>query len=206
MQSIDSKILNSVHGRGIGCVVTPTDFLAFGSRQAVDTVLHRLVKKKILQRVARGLYYFPKTDPVIGPLSPTNDAIIKALKGRDKISLQPSGGYAANLLGLSEQVPMKLVLLTNGPTRRVELGKKVIILKHTTPRAMATAGRVSGTVIQALRHLGQRNVDDSIIAKLMHRISDDDKKQLLQDIPYAPAWIGAVIRRIIQEKGSSSHG
>ncbi len=167
----------------------------------MDLALHRLAKKGTLRRLARGLYDYPRTDPDLGPLSPTTDAIVKALKGRDRILLQPSGGYAANLLGLSDQVPMKIVFLTDGPARRVQLGKQVIMLKHTTPRAMATAGRVSGLVIQALRHIGQRYVDDAIVARLQKRLSDDDRKQLLQDIRYASAWIAAILRRVAGPEG-----
>ncbi|MEI7637780.1 MAG: DUF6088 family protein [Syntrophus sp. (in: bacteria)] len=189
-------MLSRIYGGGKGCVVTPGDFLDLGSRSAVDLVLHRLVKKGTLRRLARGLYDYPRTDPELGPLSPPTDAIVKAIKGRDKILLQPSGGYAANLLGLSDQVPMRIVFLTDGPARRVQLGKQVIMLKHTTPRAMATAGRVSGLVTHALRHIGQRHVDDAIVARLQKRLSADDRKELLQDIRYAPAWIAAILRRV----------
>lgn len=202
MQSIDNKILNRIYGHGRGCVITPGDFLDLGSREAVDVALHRLVKKGTLRRLARGLYDFPRIDPDLGSLSPTTDAIVKALKGRDNILLQPSGGYAANLLGLSEQVPMKIVFLTDGPARRVQLGKQVIILKHTTPRAMATAGKVSGLIIQALRHIGQKYVDDTTVERLRKRLSPEDKKQLLHDIRYAPAWIAAILRRIVQQEAN----
>jgi len=201
MQSIDSKILSRIYGRGKGCVVTPGDFLDIGSRQAVDLALHRMAKKGTLRRLSRGLYDYPRTDPALGLLSPTTDAIVKSLKGRDNILLQPSGGYAANLLGLSDQVPMKIVFLTDGPARHVQIGKQVIMLKHTTPRAMATAGQVSGLVIQALRHIGQRYVDDAIVARLQKRLSVDDRKQLLQDIRYAPAWIAAILRRVAALEG-----
>lgn len=196
MQSIDSKILSRIYGRGKGCVITPGDFLDLGSRQAVDLALHRLAKKGTLRRLARGLYDYPRIDPELGLLSPTIEATVKALKGRDKILLQPSGGYAANLLGLSDQVPMKIVFLTDGPARRVQIGKQVIMLKHTTPRAMATAGRISGLVIHALRHLGQRQVDDVVVANLQKRISGSDKKVLLRDLRYAPAWIAAILRQV----------
>ncbi|HCA79032.1 MAG TPA: hypothetical protein DEP53_04790 [Bacteroidetes bacterium] len=201
MQSIDSKILSRIYGRGKGSVVTPGDFLNLGSRQAVDLALHRLAKKGTLRRLARGLYDYPRVDADLGLLSPTTEAVVKALKGRDNVLLQPSGGYAANLLGLSDQVPMKIVFLTDGPARRVQLGKQVIVLEHTTPRVMATAGRVSGLVIQALRHIGQRHVDDSTVAHLRKQLSDDDRKQLLRDIRYAPAWIAAILRRVAVLEG-----
>ncbi|MBP7906325.1 MAG: hypothetical protein KA099_13495 [Alphaproteobacteria bacterium] len=189
-------MLSRIYGRGKGCVVTPGDFLDLGSRQAVDLALHRLAKKGTLRRLARGLYDYPRIDPELGLLSPTIEATVKALKGRDKILLQPSGGYAANLLGLSDQVPMKIVFLTDGPARRVQIGKQVIMLKHTTPRAMATAGRISGLVIQALRHLGQRQVDDAVVANLQKRLSASDKKVLLRDLRYTPAWIAAILRQV----------
>jgi hypothetical protein len=200
MQSIDSKILSRIYGRGKGCVVTPGYFLDLGSRQAVDLALHRLAKKGTLRRLARGLYDYPLTDSSLGLLSPTVDAIAKAMKGRDNIRLQPSGGYAANLLRLSEQVPTRVIFLTDGPTRRVQLGKQVIILKHTTPRAMATAGRISGLVIQALRHIGQKHIDDSIIARLRKQLPEDDKKQLIRDVRHAPAWIAAIMRRVTDQE------
>jgi hypothetical protein len=202
MQSIDSKVLNRIYGRGKGSVFTPTDFLDLGSRQAVDLVLHRLVKNGILRRIARGLYDYPRLDPDLGPLSPNIEAVVKALKGRDKIRLQPSGAYAANLLGLSEQLPTKVVLLTDGPNRRIQLDKQVIILKHTTTRVMATAGRISGLVIQALRYIGQRHIDESTINILRKRLSGEEKKQLLQDIRYAPAWIANIFRRVAQQEES----
>jgi hypothetical protein len=134
-------------------------------------------------------------------LAPSIDAISKAITNRDAIRLQPSGAYAANLLGLSDQVPMKVVFLTDGPTRHIRLGRQEIILKRTTPRNMATAGRISGLVIQALRHLGRRHVDDSITKNLQRRLKESDKKQLLKDIRYAPAWIAAIMRKVAQPEG-----
>jgi hypothetical protein len=116
-------------------------------------------------------------------LSPSPDAVAKALAGRDAFRLQPSGAYAANLLGLSTQIPMKIVYLTDGRSRTVRIGKKQIILKSTTPRNMATAGRISGLVIQALRHLGRQHVDKDVIAQLDSRLDADARRQLLKPTP-----------------------
>jgi hypothetical protein len=97
---------------------------------------------------------------------------------------------------LSNQVPVRLTFLTDGRSRRVQLGRQQIILKHTTPRQMATAGRISGTVIQALRWLGRDHVDDQVVSILRRRLSDADKRQLQQDLRYAPTWVGDVMRRV----------
>src|SRR5579864_4463424 len=146
-QSIDAPILARIHGWGRGSVFVPGDFLGLGSREAVDLALHRLARKGTIRRLARGVYDFPKEHPVLGLLAPSADAVARALAGRDRTRLQPSGAYAANLLGLSEQVPAKAVFLTDGPSRRLKVGANEIILKRTTPRAMAAAGRMSGLVI-----------------------------------------------------------
>jgi hypothetical protein len=89
-----------------------------------------------------------------------------------------------------------VVFLTDGPSRRLQVGGLVLVLKRTTPRNMATSGRVSGLVIQALRHLGQQAVDASIVQRLKSRLSDADKRQLLKDARFAPAWIAAVMKRV----------
>jgi hypothetical protein len=109
--------------------------------------------------------------------------------GRDAIRLQPSGAYAANVLGLSEQVPARVVFLTDGPARKVKIGKQEIILQQTTPRNMAAAGRKSGTLIQALRYLGQDQVDEKVGAILRRQIAAKDRAAIRRDLRHAPAWI-----------------
>ena len=197
-QSIDKHILSRVHGHGCGWVFTPGHLSDLGSRAAVESALRRQKQAGTIRQLARGLYDYPRIHPQLGALSPSDAAVAKALAGRDAIRLQPSGAYAANLLGLSTQVPAKVVFLTDGSSRTVQVGSRQIALKHTTPRQMATAGRISGIVIQALRWMGVRNVDDRTVAFLKRRLSDQDKQQLLKDIRYAPAWISDILRNAIQ--------
>jgi hypothetical protein len=195
-QSIDNKIINRIYGHGKGWVFTPTHFSDLGSRDAVASALRRYRQSGLIRQLARGLYDYPRTDPDLGMLTPSPDAVARALAGRDAVRLQPSGAYAANLLGLSTQVPMKIVYLTDGRSRTVRIGKKQIILKRTTPRNMATAGRISGLVIQALRHLGRQHVDDDIVSRLNKQLDADAAKQLLRDVRFAPAWIAHIMRRL----------
>jgi hypothetical protein len=101
------------------------------------------------------VYDFPNEHPVLGALAPSAEDIARALAGRDRTRLQPAGAYAANALGLSEQVPAKAVFLTDGPARTVKVGPTTIQLRRTTPKNMAAAGRLSGLLIQALRELGK---------------------------------------------------
>ena len=195
-QSIDKKVINRIYGHGRGWVFTTAHFSDLGSRDAVASALKRYRQTGIIRQLARGLYDYPRTDPEFGILTPSPDSIAGALAGRDAVRLQPSGAYAANLLGLSTQVPMKIVYLTDGRSRTVQIGKKEIILRRTTPLNMATAGRISGMVIQGLRHLGQKHVDENVIAGLDRRMDADSRKQLLKDVRFAPVWIANIMRRL----------
>jgi hypothetical protein len=198
-QSIDSQILARIHGRGRGSVLVPGEFLDLGSREAVDVALHRLARKGTIRRLARGVYDFPKEHAVLGLLAPSADDIAKAIAGRDRTRLQPAGAYAANALGLSEQVPAKVVFLTDGPSRAVTVGRTTIHLRRTTPKNMATAGRLSGLLIQALRELGVEHVTPDRIAHLKRTLPAEERAGLLNDIPLAPAWIHSIFRALAKE-------
>ena len=196
--SIDSKILSRVQSHGMGWVFTPAHFDDLAGRATVSIVLKRHTDAGTFRNLARGLYDYPKTDPQLGLLQPTIDDIANALAGRDEIRLQPSGAYAANRLGLSTQVPMKVVYLTDGRSRTVQIGKRQILLRNTTPKNMAAAGKISGLIIQALKHLGKDQVDDHVIDQLDQRLDDTARKQLLKDIRSAPAWIADIFRKLSQ--------
>lgn len=192
--SADSKVLDRIHGHGRGWVFTPAHLADLGTRNAVASALKRFKACGTIRQLARGLYDYPVQDALLGTVAPSADAIARALAVRDAIRLQPSGAYAANVLGLSEQVPSRIVFLTDGPDRKVKIGKREILLQHTTPRNMATAGRKSGTLIQALRYLGQDQVDEKVLATLRRQITDDDRPQLREDLRHAPAWIADLLR------------
>lgn len=199
LYSTDSQILKRVRGHGMGWVFTPSHFNDLGSRDAVASALKRHKLAGHIRQLSHGLYDYPKMDPELGMLEPSIDNIVSVLAGRDVVRLQPSGAYAANLLGLSTQVPMKIIYLTDGLSKIVTIGKRQIILKRTTPRNMAMAGRVSGLVAQALRHLGKGQVDQSMIARLKDRLDVSARAQLVKDTGYVPVWIANVFREIAQE-------
>jgi len=196
MLSIDNQMLSRIYGLKRGAVFTPTDFLDLGSRQAVGLALFRLVRRGTIRRLAWGVYDYPKLHSRIGMLYPGPDTVAKALARSAASRLQPSGAYATNLLRLSEQVPARVVYLTDGQGRKVKLGNLTIELKRTTPRNMATAGRTSGLVIQAFRHLGRKHVDAARLKQLKGLLSEQDKKQLLKDVVHAPAWMQPLFREM----------
>ena len=198
--SIESAIFSRVKRWGRSSVVLPTNFLDLGSRQAVGIALHRLEKAKTIRRLSRGVYDYPIEDPLLGKLSPTIESITKALTQRDQIRLQPSGAYSLNLIGLSEQVPAKIVFLTEGQSRTLKIGPMTIQLRHTTPRNMATAGRLSGLIIQAFRSLGKEHVTQARIEKLKSNVPVKQRKELLKDLALAPAWMHPIFHDLAESQ------
>lgn len=198
-QSVDSKILAAIRSRGRGAVFVPAEFLDLGSREAVDIVLHRLTRKGTIRRLARGLYDFPKKHPALGTLQPSAEAVAKALAGRDHTRIQPAGAYAANALGLSDQVPAKAVFLTDGPSRTVKVGATTIQLRRTTAKNMAAAGRLSGLLIQALREVGKENMTFQRRRHLKRTLPAERCKELIKDIKLAPAWMHPIFRELAEE-------
>ena len=196
MQSIVDKIKKRIYSKSRGFVFTKSYFLDLGSRTAIAKALERLADAGTIRRLARGLYDYPEKHPVLGDLPANYEHIAQALAGRDNLKIQPSGAYAANLLGLTEQVPARIVFLTDGSNRTVQVKNQQIVLKRTTPKNMATAGQVSGLVIQALRHLGKDHVNDKTIGILKKKLTGDDKRRLMRDLRYAPAWIGTIFRQL----------
>ena len=200
MQTIDSKIRSRIFGKGRGAVFTPNDFLDLGGRDAVDKALSRLAAQETIRRLARGLYEYPREHRELGILSPDIQRIAKALAGKDRMRLQPAGAYATNLLGLSEQVPAKAVFLTDGPSRTVKIGRQEIQLRHTTPRNMAAAGRLSGLLMQAFRHLGREHITAKRMAHLKRALPANERKQLMKDLALAPTWMHSLFRDLAESE------
>jgi len=117
------------------------------------------------------------------------------MAGKAGLRLQPTGAYSANLLGLSDQVPAKVVFLTDGRSKRIRLGKLEIVLKQTSPRNMARPVE-SAAGNSSPRYLGKIHVNGDTVKRLDRRLSSDDRIQLAKDLAYAPAWIVDIMRRL----------
>lgn len=198
MQSIKNKIINRIYGKGRGWCYTPKSFSDLGSPEAIRITLHRLEKKGAIRRLSRGIYEYPKKHPTIGFLSPNPDKIAEAISVRDAIRIRPSGAFAANILGLSNQVPAKIVFLTDGSGRRIKIGPREIIFKRTTPRNMA-ASKSSGTLILALKYIGKEQVSQDHIKHFRESLSNHIKMKLKKDSIYAPGWICPIIDEIVKD-------
>ena len=181
---------------GRGSVFTPSDFLTLGSRASVDQTLSRLVKDGTIRRLAHGIFDYPKISPRIGPLAPSPDDLAKAVTAKGGHVMQVSPAKAANLLGLTTQIPAKSIYLTNGPTRSKTIGRQTIHLRNAAPKNLVAAGKATGLVFQALRYLGKDGVDDQALRILAKSLNASDRKNLEKDSLHAPGWMQPVARQI----------
>lgn len=200
MATVEQKIRARVLRLGPAAVFTPKDFLDLGNRGTVDVALSKLAGEGTIRRLKRGLYEFPSTSEKLGTvLSPRLDQVAKTIARRFRWHIVPEGALAANMLGLSRQVPARITYLSDGPTRRVEIGGQVVLFKHARPKQMGTSTASSRLVIQALRFLGQDAVTDEMIELLRNRLSASQRKRLLRDTRLSSEWIYAVATRIAEE-------
>jgi hypothetical protein len=168
-----------------------------GTRTSIDTALAELVAAGFIRRLRRGLYDYPRVNASLGGiLSPDIDQAAQAIARKHGWTIQPSGAIAANLLGLSQQVPARAIYLSDGPSRSVEIGRHKIQFKHAEPKSMQVRHRMSTLVLQTLRHIGRKGVDESIIARIRRILKESDLARLPQDLRYTSDWVYEVAKRI----------
>ncbi|MBI9036333.1 MAG: hypothetical protein JEZ03_17875 [Bacteroidales bacterium] len=198
--SIEYKILQHFKRSKKGTIFLTDDFLQYGSAKAVSKALERLVNKEEVERIARGVFSRLATDPFIGKVRPSIENVAQAIAKRDKARIIPTGSMALNALGLSTQVPMRIVYLTDGSPRTLQVGKRTIKFKRVSPRSLSTKGAISSLVIQALKEIGKGNVTDSEKDKIIKHLHNEDVEKLKHDILLAPEWIRIIMRKVLVQE------
>jgi hypothetical protein len=160
-----------------------------------------LTRQGVIRRIGVSLYHYPRINEKLGgEIPPAADVVALAVARKTGSRIVPSGALAANLLGLSTQVPAKMVYLTNGPTRTITVDPHTLSFRHVSPRRMAAKGTRSGIVFEALRCVKAANVTGDVIATLQRNLSADAKAELKRDLPHAAGWMRPYIQQIIAEE------
>jgi len=195
-QSIENKVVRSMRARPNAEAVSAKHFARYGNALAVGQALSRLAKAGKIRRIRQGLYDLPRPHPVTGQTAPDPMAAVRALMEGISAQWQVSGAYAANLLGLSEQVPGRIVVLTNGSPRHVRLDKLTLVFRRAAPRYLLGAGRPAGLVIQAIRHLRERGLEPARLESLRAKLDAGTKAELAALTPKLPAWMQPIVQRL----------
>lgn len=196
---VENRIAESLKVLPKGSVLFVDDFLDYGSPESVKKALLRLKEKEILVRLAHGIYLYPKVDNELGVLFPSTEEIAKAIARRDKARIIATGTQALNKMGLSTQVPMKVVYLTDGAARSIKVGKRIITFKKTSPKNLMVKGEISSLAIQALKTIGQKKVDNATIEKIQAKLKNENIENIIYDAKLAPAWINTILMQTMSD-------
>jgi ribosomal protein S19E (S16A) len=197
--AVEYKVEKAIKSKPRGSLLFPDDFSQKGSAESVRKALQSLKEKGLIKTVAHGIYVRPVIDEYIGEVIPTAEEVAKAIAKRDKIKMLPTGAYALNALGLSTQIPLKLVFLTDGAPRTIAVGQRTIKLKKTTPRNLKARGKISSLVIQALREIGKDNATEEELKRIIALLQQEDQSDLKHDIALAPEWIKKIMKQAVYD-------
>ncbi|MDR0830871.1 MAG: DUF6088 family protein [Prevotellaceae bacterium] len=198
-ESIENKIFEKIKKAKRGALFFADNFVAFGNIDTIYRTLNRLVEKGELDKVTNGIYYRPQIDKIIGKITPKIEDVASAIARRDKAKIVPTGDYALNRLGLSTQVPMKIVYLTDGSARNIKVGNYTISFIRTSPKNVAAIGKISRLAIQALKSIGRENVKQHEIEQIQNALMKEKVSYLEHDLRVAPAWIKEIIRHSLEK-------
>jgi hypothetical protein len=196
-----TRIQRRIAAKGANWAFTPNDFADIGDPRSIGMALTRLVRDGKIRRVGHGIYDKPHSHPILGQAGAGPDAVVDALTRKKNLRILPSSAVAANQLGLTTQVPAKLIYHTDGAPADLHLGKLHLVFRRNGGRMLALSGRASGLVAQAMRSLGKNGVLPAHIQHLRTRLTETQKKQLLQDIDRVPAWMRPHFQAIASAAG-----
>lgn len=171
-----------------------SDFTELDNYEAVRKSLQRLTKDGKIERIAKGIYFLPKKHERLGVIYPHAEQIAKAIAKRDKARIIATGSTALNLLGLSTQIPMKVVFLTDGSARNIKVGKQTIQFKKTNTKNLSIEHRLTNLIIQAFKAIGEKNVTEEQIDKIQTVIDHSNERELIhQNLKNAPVWMQKIL-------------
>jgi hypothetical protein len=181
-----------------GTIFFLQDIKVEGSDAAIRKIASQLVKEKVILRLAKGIYIYPREDSLLGTLKPSLEEVANAIARRDNIRLQPTSALALNKLGISTQIPMKQVYYTDGTQRSITIGKGTIIFKQRSPRRVAQKSYIVALIIAAIEELGIDGLTIEIKQKLKETLAKEEMKIIQEDSLTAPVWVRTIIKELIK--------
>lgn len=161
-----------------GVVFLPSDFKELGTSSAIRKVLSRVVKSGLAERMGQGIYVIPKNDKVFGKVLPSIEELAEALAKKEHVKIKPSGQYALNKVGLSTQVPMRLVFLTTGNSKRIQIGKSTILFKSTTAKKLSMKGEITSLLFLGLEELDLQKISSTQMGRIQVLVNQESPEIL----------------------------
>lgn len=191
------EIFSRISNMGKGSVFTPKDFLDIANHETVRQVLCRLNRDGKIRRLSHGLYEFPTYSKLLkAPAAPESNAIAHAIARAHGWTITPTGSTALNLLGLSTQVPAQWQYFSDGPYKTYQQDGRTLIFKHRTNKETTSLSQKTALLVQALKALGENNIDDKVLMILRSKLDEKDFARAAKEARYVTAWVYEVIKRL----------
>lgn len=193
--SVYSQIELKVRRSKPGQIFMPADFKDLGTSAAIRKALSRLVEQNQLVRMGQGIYTTPINDDVFGPVMPTVEEMASVIAKKERVKIMPSGQYALNKIGLSTQVPMRLVYLTSGNKKSIAIGKSALVFKPASAKKLAMIGPISSLLFLGLEELELDRLSDTEREKIGALLEREDPKKLRHDLKLVSARISDFVMK-----------
>lgn len=195
MTSITNQIEN-IMSENQGKIFSINDFYNLGTKNTIKSVLYRLNQENQIIRLIDGLYIKPKYSEILKEYSyPGVSEVAEKLADKFSWTIAPTGDTALNYTGLSTQIPNEYIYISDGAYRQYLYRGKKIIFKHTTNRNVTSYSKELSILIQAIKTLGNDNINEEHIKKLAV-FAQNIKEDLKEDTLRLPFWIQEVLEKI----------
>ena len=184
-----------------GTAFSAMDFADIAGTDATNKALSRLAENGSIRRVVQGVYDKPEYSSYFGEYTAPNvDGVAKALARKHNWTIAPCGDTALNRLHLSTQVPNVWSYISDGPYKTYTVGNFQLNFKKTANREITGKSGITVTLIQALKALGPKNIDEKTIKILRDELSGYDYDLLLYESRTSTAWVRETIKKILSQE------
>ena len=200
MQSINNQIKIAIKKKGRGKIIFTKDFSLLGTEFAIRQSLWRLCNDGMIVRLAAGIYLYPKNSKLIGIVYPSVEDVVKQIAKREKSRIVPTGLYALNKIGLSTQVPMRFVFLTDGAARELKIAGVNVKFQKTIAKNLSFKGKITILVVFALKEIGKDNVRQDELERINKLLQHESEEIIIADSKLAPNWIAEILLNSLKNK------
>jgi hypothetical protein len=192
-ESVNNTIELKIKKLKPGQIFLPSDFKELGTSTAIRKALSRVVALGKVERMGQGIYVIPKEDKVFGKVLPSMEQLAEAMAKKEHVKIKPSGQYALNKVGLSTQVPMKLVFLTTGNSKKIKIGNSTLIFKSTTAKKLSMKGDISSLLFLGLEELDLKKLKPAQMERIKMLLKKESPENLKYNLRLAPSKVSDFI-------------
>jgi len=200
-QPITTRVQSKISSLANGVVFASNSFrFADANQNSVEKELSRLNADGVIKRFRKGIYYKPQKSSLFGDVLPSPAAIAQAIAKLNHAHIVPDGSMALNMLGLSDQVPMKYIYLNDKLHKSEFVGNTEIVFKRIHAKKLTASNKKAGLVLSAIEYLGCDAFSNKDLVKdFALKLNNTDIKDLSKASQNYPLWVQTRVSEIINE-------